>query len=271
MNELFNIKNKVIVITGATGVLGAAMAQYLAKNGAIVGLLARNEEAAGNLKTTIESGGGKAFALTADVTDETQLTSVRDQIQKEYGKIDVLINTAGGNMAGATITPDQTLLDSDTEALRRIIDLNYIGTYLPTKVLLPLFLGDKKGSIINVSSMSAERPLTRVMGYSSSKAAIDNLTKWLAVEFAHKYGEGLRVNAIAPGFFLTAQNKNLLTEEDGSFTARGNQIVSNTPMGRFGSPNELFGAVHYLCSDASKFVTGTVMAIDGGFGCYSGV
>jgi len=271
MNQLFDIQDKVIVITGATGVLGSGMAKYLAANGVQVGLLARNSKSAKVLQQEIENSGGKAFPLIADVTDEKQLLEAQKTLKQNFGKIDGLINAAGGNMGGATITPDQSLLDSDTTALRNIIDLNYIGTYLPTKVFLPLFLENNQGTIINVSSMSAERPLTRVMGYSSSKAAIDNLTRWLAVEFAQKYGEGLRVNAIAPGFFLTKQNKTLLTEENGSLTARGNQILTNTPMGRFGSPDELFGAVHYLCSDASKFVTGTIMAIDGGFGCYSGV
>ncbi|MEM8928994.1 MAG: SDR family oxidoreductase [Bacteroidota bacterium] len=271
MHNLFDIKDKVILITGATGVLGSSIATYLAQNGAQVGLLARKANAAKKLQERIEFLDGKAFTLVADVTDESQLQSVQKNIEERFQGMDGLINAAGGNIPGATIAPDKTLLDSDTEALRQIIDLNYIGTYLPIKIFLPLFSNKNKGSIINISSMSAERPLTRVMGYSSSKAAIDNLTKWLAVEFAQKHGEGLRVNAIAPGFFLTTQNKNLLTQEDGSLTSRGNQIISNTPMGRFGAPEELFGAVHYLCSDASKFVTGTTMAIDGGFGCYSGV
>lgn len=271
MNTRFTIQNKIIVITGATGVLGASMARYLANEGAEVVLLARNLTKANELKQEIENAGGKAMALQADVTKEDDLQQVHQQLQNAFGTIDVLINAAGGNMPGATITPDQSLLDSDVNALRQIIELNYIGTYLPTKVFLPLFLHKKEGSIINISSMSADRPLTRVMGYSSSKAAIDNLTKWLAVEFAQKYGEGLRVNAIAPGFFLTVQNKTLLTKEDGSLTDRGNQIVANTPMKRFGQPEELLGAVHYLSSNAATFVTGTILAVDGGFGAYSGV
>lgn len=271
MNPLFDIQDTVIVITGATGVLGSAMAKYLASVGAQVVIMARNMEAAGKLKTEIAQAGGKATIIKADVTKAEDLKIASEELERTFGKIDVLINAAGGNMPGAVIRPDQSLLDSDVEALRSIIDLNYIGTYLPIKMLLPLFLESKKGSIINVSSMSADRPLTRVMGYSSSKAAIDNLTKWLAVEFAQKYGEHLRVNAIAPGFFLTIQNKELLTNEDGSLTSRGEQIVTNTPMGRFGNPDELFGAVHYLCSEASRFVTGTVLTIDGGFSAYSGV
>ncbi|MEM7485362.1 MAG: SDR family oxidoreductase [Bacteroidota bacterium] len=271
MNQLFNVKDKIVVITGATGVLGSEMTRYLANEGAHVVIMSYAIDGAHELKDEVKSKGGEASIILADVTKETDLAKAYKSLKKSFGEIDVLINAAGGNMQGATITPDQTLLDSDVVALRKIIELNYIGTYLPIKTFLPLFLNDKKGSIINISSMSAERPLTRVMGYSSSKAAIDNLTQWLAVEFAQKHGEGLRVNALAPGFFLTKQNKTLLTEADGSLTARGNQIISNTPMGRFGAPDELLGAVHYLCSQASKFVTGTVLKIDGGFGAYSGV
>jgi NAD(P)-dependent dehydrogenase (short-subunit alcohol dehydrogenase family) len=174
-------------------------------------------------------------------------------------------------MSGAVIRPDQTFLDLDSNALRKVIDLNYLGTVLPIKALLPLMLANGKGNIINISSMAASRPMTRVMGYASSKAAIDNLTKFLAVEFAGKHGPEFRVNAIAPGFFLTEQNRTLLTEPDGSLTQRGNQIISHTPMNRFGNPDDLLGALHWLCSDASAFVTGTVIAVDGGFSAYSGV
>ncbi|MGB5820386.1 MAG: SDR family oxidoreductase [Saonia sp.] len=271
MSNLFDIKDKIIVITGGTGVLGSAIGKYLATQGAQLVLIGRKFEVAQKLADEINAANGKAMAIKADVTVEDDLQRVYDEINTTFGRVDALINAAGGNMPGAVVTPDQTLLDSDTDALRKIIELNYIGTYLPIKLLLPLFLKENKGSIINISSMSAERPLTRVMGYSSSKAAIDNLTKWLAVEFAQKYGEGMRVNAVAPGFFLTVQNEKLLTNEDKSLTQRGDQIVSNTPMGRFGNPEELFGAVHWLCSDASKFVTGTIISVDGGFGAYSGV
>ncbi|MEM9361394.1 MAG: SDR family oxidoreductase [Bacteroidota bacterium] len=271
MRDVFNIKGKNILVTGGTGVLGSEWSKYLAAQGANLIILGRKWSEAQAFVDEIVKGGGKATAFSCDVTDEDSLKSVSDTLKSQFGHLDVLINAAGGNMAGAVITPDQSLLDSDVEALRKIIDLNYVGTYLSIKSFLPLFLDDKKGSVINISSMSAERPLTRVMGYSSAKAAIDNLTKWLAVEFAKKYGEGLRVNAVAPGFFLTKQNKELLTNTDGSYTDRANQIICNTPMSRFGQPNELFGAIHYLSSDASKFVTGTVLSVDGGFGAYSGV
>ena len=223
------------------------------------------------LVNTIKERNGTAFAAVADVTDAAQLSAVQQEIKVNFGAAHALINAAGGNLPGAVIMPDQSLLDCDVGALQKVMELNYLGTFLPIKVLLPLFLETGTGSIINISSMSASRPMTRVMGYSSSKAAIDNLTKWMAVEFAHKYGEGIRVNAIAPGFFLTEQNRTLLTREDGSLTARGEQILNNTPVGRFGSPDELLGAVHWLCSDASKFVTGTIVEVDGGFGAYAGV
>ncbi len=271
MSELFEIKGRVIIVSGATGVLGSAMSEYLAGEGAIVVILGRNPEKVNALVKNIEDRKGTALAAVADVTNEAQLHAIRQEVQSTYGAAHALINAAGGNMPGAVIMPDQSLMDCDVTALQKVMELNYLGTFLPIKILLPLFLDTGRGSIINISSMSASRPMTRVMGYSSSKAAIDNITKWLAVEFAHKYGEGLRVNAIAPGFFLTEQNRTLLTQEDGTLTSRGQQILNNTPAGRFGSPDELLGAVHWLCSDASKFVTGTIVEVDGGFGAYAGV
>ncbi len=271
MSEFFSIKDKIIVISGATGVLGSAIAKYLAKQDAVIVILGRTTDKVQTLTEEIKNDGGKAFSGIADVTNENQLQEVQQTLAKEFGKIDVLINAAGGNISGAVVTPDQSIIDSDPDAVRKVMELNYLGTFLPTKIMLSLFLKERKGIVINISSMSAARPLTRVMGYSSAKAAIDNLTKWLAVEFCQKYGEGIRVNAVAPGFLLTEQNKTLLTEKNGNLTSRGQQIVSNTPMGRFGRPEELFGTFHWLCSDASKFVTGTIIPVDGGFNAYSGV
>jgi NAD(P)-dependent dehydrogenase (short-subunit alcohol dehydrogenase family) len=270
-NSLFSLREKKIVFTGAAGVLGSAMCHYLAEKGAILVLVGRTAQKINELRNEILQAGGKAFAFAVDVTDETQLEELRDKIKAELGTIDILINGAGGNMPGAVIRPDQTFLDLDSNALRKVIDLNYLGTVLPIKTLLPLMLSNSSGNIINISSMAASRPMTRVMGYASSKAAIDNLTKFLAVEFAGKHGPDFRVNAIAPGFFLTEQNRALLTQPDGSLTERGNQIISHTPMNRFGNPEDLLGALHWLCSDASAFVTGTVIAVDGGFSAYSGV
>ena len=207
----------------------------------------------------------------ADVTSESELTEVKIQLEKSFDQIDGLINAAGGNMPGATVMPEQMVTDLSAEAVKTIMDLNYMGTFLPTKIFLPLLTKNKKASIINISSMAASRPMTRVMGYASAKAAVDNMTKWMAVEFAKKYGEGIRVNAVAPGFFLTAQNERLLTNKDGSLTERGNLIKEHTPMARFGKPEELFGAVQWLGSEASKFVTGTIIEVDGGFSAFSGV
>ncbi|EON76396.1 D-mannonate oxidoreductase [Lunatimonas lonarensis] len=259
------------MVSGATGILGKAIAKHLAAEGAQVIVLGRNTDKVSALVQEIKDEGGFAHPGIADVTQEDQLKALGEELSKEFEQLDVLINAAGGNMPGAVVMPNQFLTDLSGDDVRKIIDLNYMGTFLPIKVFLPLMTNTKKASIINISSMAASRPMTRVMGYASAKAAIDNLTKWLATEFAKKYGEGMRVNAVAPGFFLTEQNRTLLTNQDGSLTERGNLIIQNTPMGRFGSPDELFGAIQYLCSDASKFVTGTIIEVDGGFNAFSGV
>ena len=269
--DIFSLTGKKIAFSGATGVLGKTMAIHLAEAGAELLILGRTPEKVQELVQEINESGGKAWAYIADVTEEDSLEKVAQIIEAQHGRIDILINSAGGNMPGAVVRPDQTFLDLDTASLRKVMDLNYLGTVLPTKFLLPLMLKNGKGNILNISSMAASRPMTRVMGYASAKAAIDNLTKWLSVELAHKHGPAFRVNAIAPGFFLTEQNRTLLTEPDGSLTQRGNQIISHTPMNRFGKPEDLLGALHWLCSDASAFVTGTVIAVDGGFSAYSGV
>lgn len=258
-------------MSGATGVLGSSMAKYLAQNGARILVLGRNKTKVDRLVSEIVGRNGKAFPFLADVTDENQLKQVYTSIEKAFGKIDVLINAAGGNLPGAVIGPDQNFTDANIEELRRVMELNYLGTFIPIMVFLPLMLTQNKGSILNISSMTAQRPLTRVLGYGSAKAAIDNLTRWLAVEFCQKYGKGIRVNAIAPGFFLTEQNRALLTEQDGGLTDRGSKIIEHTPMNEFGQPEDLHGAAHWLCSDASRFVTGTIVPVDGGFNAYSGV
>jgi len=269
--SLFSLEGKKIAFSGATGVLGKTMALHLASVGAELLLIGRTPEKVTELVGEVTAAGGKAFAYIADVTDEESLDKVAKEIEVQHGHVDVLINSAGGNMPGAVVRPDQNFLDLDTQALRKVMDLNYLGTVLPIKALLPLMLKQGKGNILNISSMAASRPMTRVMGYASAKAAIDNLTKWLSVELAQKHGPEFRVNAIAPGFFLTEQNRTLLTETDGSLTQRGNQIIGHTPMGRFGKPEDLLGALQWLCSDASAFVTGTIVPVDGGFSAYSGV
>ena len=268
---MFSIKGKVILITGGSGVLGKAMVKALVSVEADVVVLGRNKAKLDKISIDFANEGIKIHTLSADVTNKESLKKAYSEFTKKFDHLDVLINAAGGNKAGATIMPDQTILDLSEEDLRNVIDLNYLGTVLPTQVFLPSMIGQKKGNIINVSSMAAQRPLTRVMGYASSKAAIDNYTKWLAVELAGKYGDKFRVNAIAPGFFLTQQNKELLNNKDGSLTERGSTIINQTPFRRFGNPEEIVGTVIWLCSDASKFITGTIISIDGGFNAFSGV
>ncbi|TVP49420.1 MAG: SDR family oxidoreductase [Mongoliibacter sp.] len=269
--SLFKVKNKKIVITGATGVLGETITNYLAKEGAQVIIIGRTPSKVEKLVDKIRTAGGNADGYLADVTKEDQVERAATLIRKHFGTIDVLINMAGGNVSEAIVQPNQTIYDLSIEAMRKVMDLNYQGTLIPCKVFLELMLPKGEGNIINISSMAASRPMTRVAGYASAKAAIDNLTKWLSVELCSKHGEFFRVNAIAPGFFLTEQNYSLLKESNGNLTQRGDQIISHTPMKRFGEPEDLLGTLQWLCSDASKFVTGTIIPVDGGFSAYSGV
>lgn len=271
MKNLFDIKDRVIVVTGATGVLAGATARYLAECGAKVAFLGRNEEKLAEAQKFCDDNGLQGIAIKADVMSKDDLISARNTVLEKWGTVDCLVNGAGGNKAGAVISPDQSFFDLDLNAWEDVFKLNMEGTLLPTIIFGEIFQKNKKGSIVNFSSMTAQLAVTRVLGYSNAKASIDNLTKWLSVEFAKKIGDGVRVNAVAPGFFLSEQNRTLLTNPDGSLTARGNDIINATPFARFGDADEVFGAIHYLCSDASKFVTGTVMAIDGGFSCFSGV
>ena len=269
MNSLFSVQGKVILLTGGYGILGSCMAKHLAKEGAYVVILGRNKTKGDALVEEIQSAGGEASFLMADVLDKTSLTRSREEILDSYKRIDVLVNLAGGNQAGATIPPDKTIFDLDIEAFREVVDLNLFGTVLPTMVFAEVMAEQKKGSVINISSESALRPLTRVVGYGCAKAAINNFTRYLAGELAIKFGEGLRVNAMAPGFFLTDQNRALMTNPDGSPSDRCRAILSHTPFRRLGKPEELLGTLQWLASDASAFVTGTVIPIDGGFDAFS--
>ena len=269
--QLFSLKNKTALVTGGSGVLGGSMALALAQAGAKVAVLGRSEDKLQEMVKAIEKLGARGLALAADVTNAAELQEANKKMLENFGSLDILINGAGGNMPGATVTPDQTIFDLSEASLRKIVELNYLGTVLPVQAFAKSMTDRKQGVIINISSVSASLPLTRVMGYGSSKAAIENYTKWLAVELANKYGEGIRVNALAPGFFLTEQNRRLLTQEDGSLTSRGKEILAHTPFKRFGNPEDLHGALLWLCSDASKFVTGTVVKVDGGFTAFSGV
>lgn len=271
MNKLFSVKDKIIVLTGATGILGKSMASGLAEAGAVVGVLGRNENKVNAFVKELQGAGYRSFALVADVLDEKALIKAREQVDQQWGKLDVLVNCAGGNMPGATIGPDASILDLSADAVKAVMELNYLGTLLPTQAFLPLMLSRQMGNIINISSVSAQKPLTRVLGYSSAKAAIANLTQWLAVELASKHGEGMRVNAITPGFYLTEQNRALLTNPDDSLSDRGKLILAHTPMKRFGAPDDLLGTLLWLCSDASRFVTGISVPVDGGFTAFAGV
>jgi len=268
MKNLFDIKGKVIVITGGTGVLCSSMAEYLAENGAKVVVLARNVEKGDKLVGAITSKGYEAVFMQSDVNNQEMMEQNAKDVVSKYGRIDVLINGAGGNMPGATIGPDKTIFDLDVNAFKTVVDLNLFGTVIPTMAFAKAMVEQKQGNIINISSESALRPLTRVVGYGAAKAAVTNFTKYMAIELATKFGEGLRVNAMAPGFFITEQNRTLLTNPDGSLTSRGNTIIEHTPFKRFGIPEDLLGTLHWLASDASKFVTGTLTVVDGGFDAF---
>ena len=269
MNELFSVKDRVILLTGGYGILGSCMAKHLAKEGAKVVILGRNAQKGNALVDAIKTEGGEALFLVSNALDQALLEENRMAIEEKYGRIDVLINLAGGNQAGATIPPDKTIFDLDVAAFRAVVDLNLFGTVLPTLVFAKTMVKQKKGSIINISSESSLRPLTRVVGYGCAKAAINNFTQYMAGELAIKFGEGLRVNAMAPGFFLTDQNRSLMSNPDGTPTQRCDTIVAHTPFQRLGKPEELLGTLQWLASDASAFVTGTVIPIDGGFDAFS--
>ena len=269
MNNLFDIKGYVVAITGGTGVLGRTIAKYLALNGAKVIILGRKEDVGAEIVADIKKAGGECEFLKTDVMNQEVVQQNCDYIVEKYGRIDTLLNAAGGNMKGATITPEQTFFDLEAKQFQTVLDLNLTGTVIPTQVFLRPMVNQGKGSIINFSSMAAFRPMTRVCGYAAAKAGISNFTAFMATECAKKFGEGIRVNAIAPGFFITEQNRSLLTNPDGTFTQRGQDVIRQTPFGRMGDPEELCGTIHYLMSDAAKFVTGTVAVVDGGFNCFA--
>jgi NAD(P)-dependent dehydrogenase (short-subunit alcohol dehydrogenase family) len=273
MSSLFNLTDKVVVVTGATGTLTGSAADYLASQGARVVYLGRTQQKldAALAKVRVASPTAEVMAVAADVNDRPALERARDAVLAKWGRIDALLNGAGGNQPGATITPDKTFGDLDFSAFEQVINLNLHGTVLPTLVFTPALLAAGSASVINYSSASAARAITRVVGYSAAKAAVENFTRWLAVDLGRRTQGGVRVNALVPGFFLGEQNRRLLTNEDGSLTPRGETICRQTPFGRFGQPDELHGAIHYLVSDASKFVTGTTLVVDGGFGAFSGV
>ncbi|SFA40217.1 NAD(P)-dependent dehydrogenase, short-chain alcohol dehydrogenase family [Pedobacter suwonensis] len=267
---LFSLENKVVVVTGATGILGEAFVNGLCAAGATIVVIGRNEEVAKQRVAEVIDTGGKAIYIIADVLDEQQLVDANTTIIKTYGRIDALVNAAGGNIAEAVIQPGSDIFDINISALKQAFDLNLFGTILPTQIF-GREIAKNGGSIVNISSVSANQAVTRVLGYSLAKTSIDCFTKWMAVELANRYQDKIRINSIVPGFFITNQNRALLTNNDGSLTARGQAIIAKTPFKRFGAPEELIGALVYLLSDAAKFVNGENIKVDGGFTAFSGV
>lgn len=269
--NLFCIEGKVAIVTGGYGVLGGSISRHLAEQGADVVILGRNEDKGNALVKEINENGGKSLFIKCDVMDENQLTESREKILSIYGKLDILVNAAGGNVPGATLAPDQDFYTMKTTDWEKVIKLNMDGTVFPTLIFSKVMAEQGRGNIINVSSMAAYSAISRVPGYSAAKAAISNFTQWMATEMALKYGDKIRVNAIAPGFFIGDQNRAVLINPDGSLTERSKKVLAKTPMGRFGDITELNGVVQFLCSDAASFITGVVLPVDGGFSAYSGV
>jgi NAD(P)-dependent dehydrogenase (short-subunit alcohol dehydrogenase family) len=272
MKELFDLTGKVAAITGAGGVLCGSLAKALAKAGAKVAVLDLIEEAARKIADEIKSDGGTAIAVKCNVLEKETLETARKKIVAELGKVDILINGAGGNKKETTTSEQLSFFDLPADAIRFVFDLNFLGTLLPTQVFAKDMAEAKSGVILNVSSMNAFRPLTKIPAYSAAKAAVTNFTQWLSVHMCQNYSKEIRVNAIAPGFFLTAQNRFLLIDEKtGKPTQRGKTIIDHIPMQRYGAPEELTGTVLWLLSDAAKYVTGVVVPVDGGFSAFSGV
>jgi NAD(P)-dependent dehydrogenase (short-subunit alcohol dehydrogenase family) len=270
--KMYDFTGKTAVITGGGGVLCGEMARGLAGCNANIALLDRDVSLGEKVLATLSGTKGKHKVIFIDVLDKVKVQEAADRTFSEFGKIDILINGAGGNNPKATTNPEQSFFDIPSEAIQFVSNLNLIGTILPSQAFGRKMVEQKEGIILNISSMNAFRPLTRIPAYSAAKAAVSNFTQWLAVHIAQEYSPNIRVNAIAPGFFLTEQNRFLLTEkETGALTARGKKILDHTPMGRFGVPEDLLGAVLWLLSPASKFVTGIVLPIDGGFSAFSGV
>jgi NAD(P)-dependent dehydrogenase (short-subunit alcohol dehydrogenase family) len=277
LTDLFSLEGRVAIVTGGTGVLGGAMARGLARAGARVGILGRRQAQADTVVAQIEQAGGAALALPADVLEKAQLEAARDAALERWGRIDILVNAAGGNVPAATLTEGASVFDLPIDAFQQVFGLNLLGTLLPSQVFGAAMVQRRgteqapQGCIVNVSSMAAQRVISRVVGYSAAKAAVDNFTRWMAVELARKYGAGMRVNAIAPGFFIGEQNRSLLLDAAGQLTARGRAIVDHTPAGRFGEPDELISTLIWLCSPGASFVNGVVVPVDGGFSTFSGI
>ena len=249
----FSLKDKVVIVTGGTGILG------------------RKKEVAEERADSINKKGGKALGLVADVMDEKQLNEAKDKALQYFGKIDGLVNAAGGNMPEGVLQPNENIFKMNLDGMKKVTDINLWGTVIPTQVFGDAIAQTGKGSIVNISSMNSKRAITKVLGYNMGKAGVDCYTQWFAVELANRYGDKIRMNALAPGFFLTEQNRNLLTKPEGGYTERGELVIRQTPFKRFGRPDELKGALVWLLSDASQFVTGAMICVDGGFSIFGGV
>ncbi|MDR1022836.1 MAG: SDR family oxidoreductase [Prevotellaceae bacterium] len=271
MDKLFSIAGKVAVITGAGGVLGGSIAKHFVAQGAKVVVLDIRQEQLDARVEELRALGGEAVGFVGNVLDVENLEKVASDVVAHWGRVDALLNIAGGNMPGATLAPDQPVFDMNLADWKKVTDLNLNGTVYPSLVFGKIMASQKSGAIVNVSSMAAYSAITRVPGYSVAKTGVSSFTQWLAMEMALKYGDGIRVNAIAPGFFIGDQNRSVLINPDGSLTDRSLKVIAKTPMKRFGDITELNGAVQFLCSAAASFVTGVVLPIDGGFSSFSGV
>src|SRR4051794_16086849 len=264
------LAGKTAIVTGGYGVLGASLASGLAASGVRVAILGRRRDAAEAQAERIRAEGGEATVLVADVLDEAQVRAARDEALAAWGRIDILVNTAGGNVARSR-NDSRSIFDVPLDAFDEVLRLNLHGSVVPTMIVAETMAAAGSGCVINISSMAALRQLSGVLGYSVAKTGIDSFTRWMAVELARKFGDGLRVNAIAPGFFVSTQNRGVMLKPDGTYTDRASRVIDHTPMGRFGRPEELLGAVRWLCSDQASFVTGAVIPVDGGFSAYGGV
>jgi NAD(P)-dependent dehydrogenase (short-subunit alcohol dehydrogenase family) len=271
VDNQFSLTGKVIVVTGGTGILGKAFIDGIVEAGGAVGILGRNAQVAEERANAINEAGGKAIALVADVMNEAELVIAKDKLLVAFGRIDGLVNAAGGNMPEGVLQPDDNIFKMNIEGMKKVMDLNTWGTLIPTQVFGEAIAKTGKGSIVNISSMNSKRAITKVLGYNMGKAAVDCYNQWFAVELANRYGDSIRMNALAPGFFLTEQNRNLLTKPEGGYTQRGELVIKQTPFKRFGQADELKGALVWLLSDASAFVTGSMICVDGGFSIFGGV
>jgi len=267
----YSLEGKVIVVTGGTGILGKSFIDGIVAAGGAVGILGRNAEIAEERTAAINAAGGKAIALIADVLNTEELMAAKEKVWAEFGRLDGLVNAAGGNMPAGVLMPDQDIFSMNMEGMKKTTEVNLWGTIIPTQIFGELIAKTGKGSIVNISSMNSKRAITRVLGYNMGKAAVDCYNQWFAVELANRYGDAIRMNALAPGFFLTEQNRNLLTKPEGGYTVRGEAVIKQTPFKRFGKPEELIGALVWLLSDASAFVTGSMICVDGGFSIFGGV